>query len=250
MSENYINLTLENLDEEHLCCAIGDKKHQDGVTCKKKWLRERIPEGHVFRKLDAKGKVFIEYAPLETAWVPVEGDNYMFIYCFWVSGSFKGKNHGKDLLEYCINDAKQKRKSGVCALSSKKKKPFLSDPKFLKKYGFETADQIGDYELMALSFDGSKPSFVNIAKAGEIDSSDLAIYYSNQCPFINNSIGQIREYCDSAGIKIDFIEVDTLKKAKELPQPFNNWAAFKDGEFVTNHIMNESYFKKMILGGK
>lgn len=27
----YINLTLENIEEEHICCAIGDKKHQDGV---------------------------------------------------------------------------------------------------------------------------------------------------------------------------------------------------------------------------
>lgn len=27
----YINLTLENIDEEHICCAIGDKKHQVGV---------------------------------------------------------------------------------------------------------------------------------------------------------------------------------------------------------------------------
>lgn len=29
---------------------------------------------------------------------------------FWVSGSFKGKGHGKNLLEYAINDAKQKVK--------------------------------------------------------------------------------------------------------------------------------------------
>ena len=24
----YINLTLENIEKEHICCAIGDKKHQ------------------------------------------------------------------------------------------------------------------------------------------------------------------------------------------------------------------------------
>lgn len=30
----YINLTLENIDEEHICCAIGDKKHQEGVDSK------------------------------------------------------------------------------------------------------------------------------------------------------------------------------------------------------------------------
>ena len=31
----YINLTLENIDDEHICCAIGDPKHQDGVNSKK-----------------------------------------------------------------------------------------------------------------------------------------------------------------------------------------------------------------------
>ena len=31
----YINLTLENIDNEHICCAIGDKKHQAGVESKK-----------------------------------------------------------------------------------------------------------------------------------------------------------------------------------------------------------------------
>ena len=49
------------------------------------------PRGHVFRKLNAKGVVFIEYAPLETAWVPVIGDNYYYIYCLWVAGPYKGK---------------------------------------------------------------------------------------------------------------------------------------------------------------
>lgn len=64
MSNEYINLTLDNLSEEHLCCAIADKKHQYGVDIKKDWLRDRIAEGHVFRKLNEKGKVFIEYSPL------------------------------------------------------------------------------------------------------------------------------------------------------------------------------------------
>lgn len=34
----YINLTLENIDEVHICCAIGDKKHQVGVDSQKKCL--------------------------------------------------------------------------------------------------------------------------------------------------------------------------------------------------------------------
>ena len=29
----YINLTLENIDSEHLCCAIGDKKQIKRWSC-------------------------------------------------------------------------------------------------------------------------------------------------------------------------------------------------------------------------
>ena len=159
MTEKFKNITINNLNNEHLCCAIADKKHQCGVDTKKVWLKERIAEGHVFRKLDEKGKVFIEYAPIETAWVPVNGDNYIYIYCLWVSGSFKGKGYAKSLLEYCINDAKSQGKSGICILSSKKKKPFLSEKKFIEKFGFQVVDSIGDYELLALSFNGTKPTF-------------------------------------------------------------------------------------------
>ena len=49
----------------------------------------------MFRKLNARGKIFIEYEPLETAWVPIIGKNYEYIYCLWVAGSFKGKGIGK-----------------------------------------------------------------------------------------------------------------------------------------------------------
>lgn len=38
------------------------------VEAKREWLRERLKEGHVFRKLNVKGTAFIEYAPLERAW--------------------------------------------------------------------------------------------------------------------------------------------------------------------------------------
>lgn len=110
----YINLTLDNIDDEHICCAIGDSKHQFGVDKKKEWIKIKLKDGHVFRKLNARGKIFIEYEPIETAWVPIDGINYEYIYCLWVAGSFKGKGIGKELLEYCINDSKQKEMSGIC----------------------------------------------------------------------------------------------------------------------------------------
>ena len=145
----YINLTAENIDNEHICCAIGDPKHQCWVDKKKQRIKSKLKDWHVFRKLNDRWKMFIEYEPIETARVPVIGQNYEYIYCLWVAGSFKGKWIWKELLEYAINDAKKKKMSGVCTLVSKKKKPFLGEKKFFEHFGFKVVDSIADYELLA-----------------------------------------------------------------------------------------------------
>ena len=51
-----INLTHDNIEKEHICCAIGDKKHQKGVEKKKQWIERKLDDGHIFRKLNARGK--------------------------------------------------------------------------------------------------------------------------------------------------------------------------------------------------
>ena len=79
MQSDFVNLTAENLAEETLCCIVRTKKPHPGVEEKRAWLAERLKEGHVFRKLRGKECAFIEYAPLETAWVPAEGAG-VFVY--------------------------------------------------------------------------------------------------------------------------------------------------------------------------
>ncbi len=159
MDAEFINITTENLAQEHLCCIIRSKKPHPGIDAKRQWLSDRLKEGHVFRKLNAaKATVFIEYAPLETAWVPIIGDNFYYVYCLWVLGREKGKGYGRALMEYCLDEARKQGKSGVCVLSSKKKKPFLTDKGFMLHYDFEVADTAGDeYELLSFSFDGKNP---------------------------------------------------------------------------------------------
>ena len=241
----YINLTLDNLDHEHLCCAISDKKHETGVDFKKEWLKDRIKEGHIFRKLNAKGKVFIEYAPLELSWTPISGNNFNYIYCLWVSGSFKDKGYGKELLEYAIEDSKKQGKNGICTITSKKKKPFISEKKFFEKYGFKVVDTVGEYELIALCFNNEKPTFNDNVRKMEIDNKDLTIYYSMQCPFTYNCISELEEYKKENNLKINFQKIDTLEKAKNVPCIFNNWAIFKDGKFVSNTLLNKNSASKL-----
>ena len=247
MCNEFINLTSDNLAKEHLCCIIRSKKLHPGVETKRNWLAGRLKEGHVFRKLDVKGCVFIEYAPLETAWVPIIGDNFYYIYCLWVSGKPKGHGYGKALMEYCLEDAKAKGKSGVCMLGVAKQKAWLSNQSFAKKFGFKVVDTTENgYELLAISFDGTAPRFAGNAKKMEIESKDLTIYYDMQCPYVLQRIEMIRQYCEENQIPVAFIQVDTLQKAKELPCAFNNWALFYKGKFETVNLLDVNSIERIL----
>jgi ribosomal protein S18 acetylase RimI-like enzyme len=247
MDIEFVNLTTENLESEHLCCIIRSKKPHKGIDAKRQWLSERLKEGHVFRKLNAKATVFIEYAPLETAWVPIIGDNYYYLYCLWVSGSCKGEGYGEMLMEYCLADAKEKGKSGVCMLGAKKQKAWLSDQSFAKKFGFEVVDATENgYELLALSFDGTTPKFAESAKNQKIENTELTIYYDMQCPFVYQTIEMIKQYCEMHDVPVSLIQVDTLQKAKELPCVFNNWAVFYKGYFETVNLLDVNYLKRIL----
>ena len=83
---NYIRITKENIDREHICCAMSGKQS----IAKKEWLRQRFEEGLVFYRSEERGKCFIEYIPAENAWVPIMADGWLYINCLWVSGSMKG----------------------------------------------------------------------------------------------------------------------------------------------------------------
>ena len=240
--ENFITLTLENLDQEHLCCIIRSKKPHPGVEAKRAWLAGRLPEGHVFRKLDAKGCCFIEYAPLETAWVPIVGSNFYYIYCLWVDGTFKSHGYGTQLMESCIADAKAKGASGICMLGAKKQKGWLSDQNFAKKFGFVPVDTTADgYALLALSFDGTAPRFTDKARRQSIDGDALTIYYTMQCPFILQKVAGIRENCP----EVNLIPVDSLEKAKDLPGVFNNFAVFYKGKLETVNLLDATAVQKL-----
>ncbi|MGN0544819.1 MAG: GNAT family N-acetyltransferase [Acutalibacteraceae bacterium] len=246
MPDEFINLNLENIDREHLCCIIRTKKSHPGVEAKRDWLKEQLGEGHIFRKLNAKATVFIEYAPLEKAWVPIVGDNYIYIYCLWVLGDFRGKGYGRSLMEYCIEDAKAHGRSGICMLGADKQKAWLSDQSFAQKFGFETVDKTDNgYELLALSFDGTKPHFAPNAKKLEIDSDDLTVFYDMQCPYVLQSVEKAKEYCAKNSIPASFIQVNSLRKAKELPCVFNNFAVFYGGKFVTVNLIDPVKLKKL-----
>ncbi len=238
---DYIRITEENIDREHICCAMSNNQS----TGKKTWLKDRFPEGLVFFRSVERGKCFIEYIPAEYAWHPLEADGYMHINCLWVSGSFKGHGYSNDLLDECIRDSKEKGRKGLCILSSAKKKGFLADPKFLVHKGFKVADESDtSIQLWYLPFqdDEQKPSFKECAKHPKVEEGGLVIYYSDQCPFTYYWVPRLVEVAQENNISLKVIHIDSRDKAQNAPSPVTNFSIFKDGVFLTHEIQSEKKF--------
>ena len=248
---NYIRVTKDNLEKEHICCAISNNKDIQ-VASKKQWLSDRFEEGLVFLKSTERGKCFIEYIPAEFAWNPIEADGYMFIDCLWVSGSLKGHGYSNDLLAECIRDSREQGKKGLCILSSTKKKPFLADPKYLKYKGFTAADEADNgIQLWYLPFSSRapKPRFKECAAHPHIEEQGYVLYYTSQCPFNAKYVPIVEETAKMHNIPFRAIHLESREAAQSAPTPVTTYALFVDGAYVTNEQMNGAKFMKLVERG-
>ena len=245
---DYIRVTKDNLEKEHICCAISNNNDVQ-VASKKAWLSDRFDEGLVFLKSVQRGKCFIEYIPAENAWNPIEADGYLYIDCLWVSGSFKGHGYANDLLNACIEDGRRQKKRGLCILSSAKKKPFLADPGFLAYKGFSVADEADNgIQLWYLPLtDGAEPPKLKAcAKHPRINESGYVLYYTHQCPFNAKYVPILELFAKENGAAFKAIRIESREQAQNAPSPITTYALFLNGEYLTNEQMNDKRFLKLM----
>ena len=245
---DYIRVTRENIEKEHICCAISNNNDVQ-VSSKKMWMDLCFEDGLVFLKSVERGKCFIEYVPAENAWIPIEADKYMYIDCLWVSGSFKGHGYSNDLLEECVRDSREKGMKGLCILSSAKKKPFLADPKYLAHKGFSVCDESDNgIQLWHMPFetDAEKPKFKECAKHPRTDGKGYVLYYTSQCPFNAKYVPVLEKTAEEQGIPFRAVHLKSKEEARNAPSPITNYSMFYDGEYLTNEQMNETKFLKLV----
>lgn len=239
---NYIRITKENIDKEHICCAMSGKQSNP----KKEWMKQRFDEGLVFYRSAERGKCFIEYIPAENAWVPIEAEGYIYIDCLWIAGSMKGHGYSNDLLNECIRDAKAQGKKGVCILSSDgRKREFLSDPRYMAHKGFTVADRSDTgITLMYLPFDetAEPPRFRACAKHPKMEENGFVLYYTDQCPFTYYWVARVQEAAKEYNISLNVIHITDKDAAQNVPAPVTTYALFKDGKFLTQAIQSDKKF--------
>lgn len=240
-----IEVNENNIDKEHICCAISEKKGENCMELKKQWMKDRFKDGLIFKKANVRGKVFIEYIPAENAWSPIEAEGYMVINCFWVSGQYKGQGISNLLLDECIKDSKAQGKKGIVVLSSKKKIPFLSDGAHLKYKGFRVADTAyPSFELLYLPFKENEvvPKFKECAKEGVIPEKGMKLYYSNQCPHTEKYVNIIKKIADDKNLELKVKRYDNTEEAQSAPCPVTTYSFFYNGKYLTNEILSEKKF--------
>lgn len=253
MEEKFITLTKDNIDKEHICCAFTSKESKEGYDLKKEWLKKEFDKGYVFRRLDERAKVFIEYVPAENAWLPIDAPNYLMINCFWVSGQYKGKGYAKSLLESALDDAKSQNRDGLVTVVGTKKYHFMSDTKWLLRQGFEAIQELPNgFSLLVRKINSKapNPSFKYSVLSGEAPHKDgLVVYYSNRCPFTESCVNDsLREVADKKQIPLKIVKLETLKQAQSAPTPATIFSLFYNGKFITTDVSVclEKRFDKII----
>jgi len=244
----YIDLDASNVDDHHLCCALGDRKHEEGVFRKREWLKRRFREGLVFRKLDVRGKVFIEYAPAEVAWRPIVAPGWMVVHCLWVSGRFAKQGHGRRLLQSCLDDAAAQDKHGVVLAAADRKRPFLSDPKFLKHLGFEEVDRAGVFRLYARRVSSGErataPRFAPAVRHAPTDDGPLVMRHTDQCPFNAHWAEEMASHARTLGYDVSVERITRRRQAQGVASPLGTFGMERGGGLILHHLATNAALER------
>jgi len=140
---------------------------------------------------------------------------------------------------------------GIVAISSDKKRPFMSDPKFLKHHGFEIVDEAPPYFKLWGLKTNQKANFPRIlpsAKQGRTpDDAGITAYYSNTCPFTELWTNHhLRAYAKAKGVPVTIHHLKTRAQARAMPIPWIINSVFYKGELITLELKPDRHLDKFI----
>jgi hypothetical protein len=119
----------------------------------------------------------------------------------------------------------------------------------LRYKGFQLADTAKPYyELMYLPFDSNaeKPRFKDTVREPKISEQGFVLYYSHQCSFTAKYVPLIEGIAHARNIPFKSIRFETTEQAQNAPAPFTTYSLFYNGEFITNEILSDKKFEKIL----
>ena len=191
-------------------------------------------------------------------------DSLIFNDDFLINSS--GKIFGKMIINYDVYQFNLKNNVNVHVSSNDKNKlPIVWDLKYGKGYvGVSNSSLISSkngrgifvslysaiHDVFVYPVINSAVYFIDDFPSPIPNGTDKIIYdeygYNVKDFYSNVWWPSMRALTKDKGIKLNFIKIDSLEKAKNSPCIFNNWANFYKGKFVSNTILNANAFEKLI----
>jgi len=241
----FLEITPDNAETEGLFCIKNPK--YPGFKLKIYWLKQRIKEGLklILLKNGDETVGFIEYVPIEKAWRPVHGINYMFIHCMWI---YPKKNYnlgyGSKLIQHCLEEAKKQNMNGVATFVSIGS--WMAGKELFLKNEFEITTSKDRFQLAIKQFnDKSVPEFYDWEK--ELGKyKGLNLVYANQCPLFIKSVEEMRATAKEFGLELKVSILDTAQKAQNAPSGYGVYSLVNDGKLLADHYISNTRFRNIL----
>ncbi len=221
---------------KHSFYCYRSKPKSEGYQQKLNWLKERFAEGMEMRLIyiDKRIAGFIEYAPGEVAWRPLNAHNYMVVHCLLLMKKWRGKGFSAQLLDVCIKDAQEKQMDGVVTVVGGQ--TFLPDKKVFKNSGFETVDRtLQSFELLARRFNNAPPPTFpdNWDERLKRFGSGLTAVYTGQCLYHADGLKNVLDAGRELGVEAQAVELKSSREVQEnAPSPYGVFNVVYNGQLL------------------
>ena len=162
-----------------------------------------------------------------------------------MSGCYKGHGLGRELLEHCLEDAREYH--GVVSVAGRS--PYLTDTRFYLHQGFEVvASTETGYDLVCYRGDPEAPlpRFAENARCGTVpEDQGVHFEYVSQCPFVPGCLRGLSAVARGLGLEATEREL-TREDAQNAASPFDTFGAFFHGRLVTHELMSEEKFRLLL----
>lgn len=231
-----VELNFDNLHEKG-CYCLRSKPNSTGYVNKSNWLLNRFQEGLKYIKLMEKDKQagFIEYTPIEYSSRVVYGENYIVIHCLWVN--IPGKGYASQLIQKCIQDAKEQKKDGVIVITNPETSWTPSKDIFLKN-GFVEVDRAPyGFELLVYKFgESADPFFPTDWEERLTQFNNLTILRTQQCPFVDIATSNMVDGAHKLGIEVNVIDISSREELLKLsPTPYGIYGVVYKQKLISFH---------------
>jgi len=227
-------------------CAKNPKT--EAFKAKNAWFEKEYAKGLRLKIVEVDGKQvgFIEYTPIEHAWRPVVGENYLFIHCLYIYPN-KHRNQGLAslLLSECELEANDLGLEGVCTFTSDG--PWMTRKDLFLRNGYRQTDKHGRYELLVKKFnpEAPDPEIFDWTK-GLKDYQGWHLLYADQCPWNEKCVAVIAEKAFDEGLDLRVKKLTTPEQARRSPSGFGVFNLIHDGKLLADHYISHTRFRNIL----